>query len=1148
MARKLPQNNGRFARPGESSKWQSLLKDLVSNSKSVELIDRANRVELSITVVPDKKILEEVSSSLKTLDPLKKDLAEAIRKAESLYSGDTAGKSSPNLYKDLSSRIESLESALLKALDKIESKIPRYESRATERPTVVSRPATEPRVATQRPLPTKPPPPVSTKNPEVLRPDSAPTAKERKAQAPKKSLELSEADSIRVATGQLSAILLGEMTETRSLLKKDLERLLELYKSKDRSKNDSLQSEFRELSKRVSSGKSYTKDSEEARSLDSVRARSERAVTSGKTANPKDSSLKLLSGKDDSKSRKSFNSLLHTTAEKELSQYRKFQDEKSDSTVRLQSQLEFVESSLKDNPELEDVRLDLIAALEALRKDDQKHFQTLSRKLEDADEYDLSEKATRTFEDILSITDREEEVRQKKRDKRQDLLDRTLKYTGGKLLSVADKVGVGFLNLGNASRLVGGTVRLARRGISAYRDRSDLSAAKDGIRQRVQIPVSSPTDSSTPISSRMDTAPVQREYSFHTLDSPMSLFRNKKREPAAVAVSTSSKSAAEPEVSSSSARGEPTALSSVRPTFSAKPTESAPPVTAAKDDSDIEYHRLFAKQVDLLEKLVRKKSDSGSSGESSSGISSLVQSLLTALGLGGLLKGGGGGIGGLLKTVLSKGKSILVGAASSAGALVKTIGSGLASAARTIGSMAAGLGRGLMAALPRVAALLGPVAAVLSAGYVGWQIGTEFYETFATEIQDGIEAVMNTVTKVINFVSDGITWFADFWKDPGKKLKELGAGFSAAWDKSALGKAAGSVGEYVAGKLGIVSEIAAKAKDAAVSSVDTAATAVSSATTAVADSAKATAAYVGDKSSAIATTAASEVSDAAAGVSSAVSSGVSTAVKAAAPVISSVVPAVKSAASSVASGVSSAASAVVSAGASAFGSMREAAGKLFKVAPSVNTEGINPAVQSNFVAMASEYKDRGGKGNITVNSGYRSYEEQAKLYAQDPTRAAPPGRSAHGSGLAIDINRKEAGELDSMGLLSKYGFSRPLLNARTPEPWHLQAKGTATSLASQGVSSSDLPNNQGSSAALTPSGMVSTEMAPTVVSTQSSMNAPEDVVPGGGPTAQTSTAASDGPMSRGIASSPSGNSVSTVPTHSYMDTGFFFMNAGLFAG
>lgn len=221
-------------------------------------------------------------------------------------------------------------------------------------------------------------------------------------------------------------------------------------------------------------------------------------------------------------------------------------------------------------------------------------------------------------------------------------------------------------------------------------------------------------------------------------------------------------------------------------------------------------------------------------------------------------------------------------------------------------------------------------------------------------------------------------------------------------------------------------------------------------------------------------------------------------------------------------------------------SLSEAKGKLFKTSKSGESlDGVNPAVQSNFTAMVADYKANGGKKTINLNSGFRSKEEQAKLYAANPSKAAPPGRSAHGTGLAIDINSAEANDLDSKGLLSKYGFARPVKG----EAWHLQAAGTAASLAKSGAISADSSADQ---PATRPKSLVSGKGSSESASPITEMVAS---VPAGVEASADKPASSGQPQGGKQGAVGIGNvtkgSVSSIPTHSYMDGGFFMMNMGL---
>jgi len=101
---------------------------------------------------------------------------------------------------------------------------------------------------------------------------------------------------------------------------------------------------------------------------------------------------------------------------------------------------------------------------------------------------------------------------------------------------------------------------------------------------------------------------------------------------------------------------------------------------------------------------------------------------------------------------------------------------------------------------------------------------------------------------------------------------------------------------------------------------------------------------------------------------------------------------------------------------------------------SVDLSGLNPQLKERLAGLAKEYNEKTGQ-KIQINSGYRSTEEQAALYAKiGPPNAAPPGRSRHESGLAVDINSADANKATELGLMAKYGFTRPVRG----EAWHIE--------------------------------------------------------------------------------------------------------------
>ena len=99
---------------------------------------------------------------------------------------------------------------------------------------------------------------------------------------------------------------------------------------------------------------------------------------------------------------------------------------------------------------------------------------------------------------------------------------------------------------------------------------------------------------------------------------------------------------------------------------------------------------------------------------------------------------------------------------------------------------------------------------------------------------------------------------------------------------------------------------------------------------------------------------------------------------------------------------------------------------------------IHPKVLSQFTGMAKEFTDATGK-NVVVNESFRTREDQARMKEKYGDGAAKPGSSTHEFGLAIDINTPEANKLDDMGLMKKYGFTRPI----GAETWHLEPAGVA---------------------------------------------------------------------------------------------------------
>ena len=129
------------------------------------------------------------------------------------------------------------------------------------------------------------------------------------------------------------------------------------------------------------------------------------------------------------------------------------------------------------------------------------------------------------------------------------------------------------------------------------------------------------------------------------------------------------------------------------------------------------------------------------------------------------------------------------------------------------------------------------------------------------------------------------------------------------------------------------------------------------------------------------------------------------------------------------------------------GSLPLAAGELFsgaggmefvKIGKNARLDGVHPSLRRLFLGMAEEYGKLTGK-SLTLNQGFRSYAEQARLYKESKGsgKAARPGTSLHEFGLALDVQSTDLEALEKMGLLRKYGFTRPLGS----ETWHIESAG-----------------------------------------------------------------------------------------------------------
>ena len=106
-----------------------------------------------------------------------------------------------------------------------------------------------------------------------------------------------------------------------------------------------------------------------------------------------------------------------------------------------------------------------------------------------------------------------------------------------------------------------------------------------------------------------------------------------------------------------------------------------------------------------------------------------------------------------------------------------------------------------------------------------------------------------------------------------------------------------------------------------------------------------------------------------------------------------------------------------------------------------NLQGVRPEFLKLFMGAVQEYGEKTGK-KITINSGFRSYEQQAALKKKYGKGAANPGNSLHEFGMALDIESADANAMEKLGLMKKYGLTRPV----GQEPWHVEPAGIQDSL------------------------------------------------------------------------------------------------------
>ncbi len=110
-------------------------------------------------------------------------------------------------------------------------------------------------------------------------------------------------------------------------------------------------------------------------------------------------------------------------------------------------------------------------------------------------------------------------------------------------------------------------------------------------------------------------------------------------------------------------------------------------------------------------------------------------------------------------------------------------------------------------------------------------------------------------------------------------------------------------------------------------------------------------------------------------------------------------------------------------------------------------KGIDPVLAGRLAAFARDHKKK-----IYINSGFRTFEEQSKLYNDNHgIGTSQPGSSWHEYGEAIDSSSAWVKQIDNVNLsyqteLPKWGLCKPLTkgnNYSPEEDWHIQAIETA---------------------------------------------------------------------------------------------------------
>lgn len=108
----------------------------------------------------------------------------------------------------------------------------------------------------------------------------------------------------------------------------------------------------------------------------------------------------------------------------------------------------------------------------------------------------------------------------------------------------------------------------------------------------------------------------------------------------------------------------------------------------------------------------------------------------------------------------------------------------------------------------------------------------------------------------------------------------------------------------------------------------------------------------------------------------------------------------------------------------------------FAQGPNAKFTGMHPAFVEQLMGMAAEYGEITGE-RLVFRSGYRNHSDQLRMKREYKGRAATPGNSTHQYGLGFDGSTIQLDRCEKLGLMRKYGLTRPIQN----ETWHVEPIG-----------------------------------------------------------------------------------------------------------